>query len=163
MKRCARKSGWVLIETLVALTVLSIGMLAVNRALSQGLLLRANARDYTTARFLGEAKINDLLLQPILVEGANGSGGFGEVHPQFSYKWTVSRVTLPRPKLPQGLPIDARLMTPPVEFIGKVRLVVSWTRRGSEHETTFETMIGPDRLYTPKAEEEEPRAVRERR
>lgn len=160
MSRRTRTGGWALVETIVALAVLSIGMLAVNRALSQGLLLRANARDYTVARFLGEARMNDLLLQPILVEGARGSGEFGDDHPGFTYAWTVRRVNLPQPRLPRGIPIDIGRLARPVEFIGKVRLTVSWTRRGSPHETVFETLIGPERLYTPEAENEDSGATR---
>lgn len=141
--------GWILVETMVALMVLSIGGVAVNRAMQEALITRVMARDFTTARFLIEQVISEVELQPMLVEGASKSGGFGESHPQFSYQWEVSVVEIPQPELPPLA--TATIVQPiqyPVRYLGKIHVTVSWTRAGRSFERSLETLVSPERIYT---------------
>jgi hypothetical protein len=143
------KHGWVLLEAIVALTVLSVGVWAVNRALQDALLTRAMAQDYTQARFFLEQVISELELQPVLAEGASKSGTFGDDYPRFSYTWMVSKVDVPAPQIPpQLLAIMQTEPELPVPYLGKLRVTVNWTRAGRSFSRSLETLIAPNRLYT---------------
>lgn len=152
-----RRAGWILIETLVALMVLSIGILAVNRAMQEATLTRAMARDFTQARFLLEQVASELDLQPILIDGDTHQGDFGKDYPRFSYQWNVSRVDLPAPQLP---PLAQAALTQPLQlpssYLGKVTVKVSWTRAGRTFDRTLETLIAPEKMYTTENEQAVP-------
>ncbi|MCL4692976.1 MAG: hypothetical protein KJ060_10770 [Candidatus Hydrogenedentes bacterium] len=147
-------SGWILVETMVALMVLSIGGVAVNRAMQDALITRAMARDLTTARFLLEQVMSELELERTLIDGASESGDFGEDYPQFVYKWNVSVVPIPQPELP---PLATATLAQPVEYpvpyLGKIHVTVSWSRAGRPFERSLETLVSPDRVYTKEDEE----------
>ena len=146
--------GWILVETLVALMILSVGVVAVNQALQDALLTRAMARDFTQARFLLEQVVSDLELQPQLVEGTAKSGGFGEDFERFAYHYEVSRVNLPAPELPpaaRGMVVQPLQL--PVSYLGKIRVTVSWTRAGRTFERVLETLIAPEKLYIGQTDE----------
>ncbi|GMV90583.1 MAG: hypothetical protein AMXMBFR82_03610 [Candidatus Hydrogenedentota bacterium] len=153
-RRIQSCAGWILVETMVALMVLSIGGVAVNRAMQEALITRAMARDFTTARFLLEQVMSDLELQRALIEGASQSGGFGDDHPQFSYRWNVSTVPVPQPELP---PLATATLAQPVEYpvpyLGKIHVTVSWSRAGRAFERSLETLVSPDQVYTKEDEE----------
>ena len=150
------RHGWILVETLAALVVLSVGILAVNRSLGESLLTRAMARDYTQARFFLEQVMSELELQPVLVDGATGSGDFGKDNPRFSYSWAVSRVDLNLPALPpQILERFPNGVQPPVPYLGKISLTVKWTRSGRAFSRTAETLIDMRHLYVEKQQQQD--------
>jgi len=140
--------GWILMETLVALVVLSVGILATNRALGESLFTRAMAQDYTQARFFLEQVMSELELQPRLAENSTGQGDFGKDYPRFSYKWNVSRVDIPVPQIPPEIllnfPDGVKL---PVPYLGKISVTVSWTRREQTFSRTADTLISPQKLF----------------
>ena len=149
-------NGWILIETLVALVVLSIGIVAANRALGESLFTRAMAQDYTQARFFLEQVMSELELQPVLAENSTGKGDFGKDFPRFNYKWAVTRYDLPVPRIPPEIllnfPNGVQL---PVPYLGKISVTVSWTRREQTFTRTVETLIGPERLFVYEKVEEQ--------
>ncbi len=147
--RARRTEGWVLIETLVAMVLLSVGVLAMNRALREAMQTRAMARDYTTARFLLEEEMGELDMQPTLNEGDTGSGGFGEEHPRFTYSWSVVKVDVPVPPIPADL--QQFFLEPPTlpePHLGRISVTIKWTRSGRDYDATAETLIAARRLRT---------------
>ncbi|MDZ4860313.1 MAG: hypothetical protein SGI88_15150 [Candidatus Hydrogenedentes bacterium] len=147
MMRRSRKEGWVLMETLVALVLLSIGVLAINRALRETLATRAIARDYTTARFLLEEKMGELEIQTGHLEGASSAGDFGEKQQRFSYAWSVARVDLPEPVIPVELqPFVIDLPELPEPYLGRISVTISWTRAGRNYSATAESLLSSKRL-----------------
>lgn len=147
------KRGFVLIESLVALAVLSIGVIAVNRAMSEALTARALARDYTEARFLIEQKMGDLEAQPVLYDGAE-SGDFGQARPRFRWERTVEKIRVPEAETPQGVtPGVAFVYEAPVPFLVKISVTVRWTRARREYAETFQTLAGPDKVPNVNAVE----------
>lgn len=147
--RGRRNDGWVLVETLVALVLLSVGVLAINRALREALQTRALARDYTTARFLLEEKMGELEMQPVLNEGASGSGRFGDEHPRFSYSWSVAKVDMPAPPVPVELqPFFLEPPRLPEPYLGRISVTVKWTRAGRQYDAMTELLVGSKRLRT---------------
>ncbi|NUM56532.1 MAG: hypothetical protein HUU46_23110 [Candidatus Hydrogenedentes bacterium] len=147
--RARRNEGWVLIETLVAMVLLSVGVLAINRALLEARKTRAIAQDYTTARFLMEEKMGELELQPEMTEGDSGSGSFGDVNPRFSYSWSVAKVDIPTPAIPADLqPFFLEPPRLPDAYLGKISVTIAWTRADREFSATAETLIPGGRIRT---------------
>lgn len=145
--------GYILLETVVALLVLSIGGLAINRALHQALLARAQARDYTRARFLLDERLSLVEMQPVLTEGSQ-SGRFEDEFCEFAWTTTVSKVLLPMREALQGVPGDVlTTRTSPVRYMGKVRVTVQWHRAGQPFERSVETLVAPEKLFVPESAE----------
>lgn len=146
--RTRRNEGWVLIETLVAMVLLSVGVMAINRALVEALRTRAIAKDYTAARFLLDEKMGELEMQPMLNEGDSGAGQF-KAQEQFSFSWSVARVDLPTPPIPAEL--QQFFLEPPTlpePHLGRISVTVMWTRAGREFNATGETLISAKRILT---------------
>lgn len=140
-----KRRGYILVESLVAMTILSLGMISVSNALGQANYTRALARDRSDARFLLETVIGSVTIQPVIDTGT-WAGSFRD-HPRFAYEYTVRVASIPEPPMPPARPgqvsEDYEL---PVSVIGHIRVAVTWTRRGSEYSETFETLFSPERL-----------------
>lgn len=140
-----RPRGYILVESLVAMTILSLGMISVSNALGQANYTRALARDRSDARFLLETVIGSVTIQPV-IDAGTWTGAFRD-HPRFSYEYTVRVASIPEPPRPPARPgevtEDYEL---PVSVIGHIRVTVKWTRLGDAYSETFETLFSPERL-----------------
>jgi type II secretory pathway pseudopilin PulG len=142
--------GWILLETIVAMAVLSIGVVAVNRAIGEALVTRALARDYTEAWLLLEQKLAEAEMQPVLVADTRDKGGFGDAYPRFTWFWDVKAVEVPSPSLPEGVAsLIGQRFEPPVRYLGRLAVTVRWTRKGNTYERALETIIPPERFFMP--------------
>ncbi|MBI4560128.1 MAG: hypothetical protein HY706_21245 [Candidatus Hydrogenedentes bacterium] len=150
MRRPTTIRGYILVEAMVAMVVLSLGILALRSAQQQTTLARGQARDYTQARFLLERLIAELEILPILREGAS-SGVFEGDFSRFRWSRTVSRVSLPGMEPPVQL-LPGMMVQAPDAFVGKITATVFWTRSGQEFQETVETLVAPAKL--PQAENE---------
>lgn len=156
--------GYILIETVVAMTVLAITILGVQRGISQALTARARTMDFTMARFLIEEKTNQLLLQP-LVQPGQGQGTFDAPHDRFQFRWSIKRIDIPLPPIPpqpEGSAFNVKALTDAlVKYMGKVEVTVSWERSGQKFERVGETLIpggtiavaGRTQLWQPEQKE----------
>ena len=145
------RAGYIFVETVVAMGVLSISTLVIQDALRQGIMTRRQAQDYTTARILLEQVAGEqalLLQQP---EGS-GSGRFPPPHESYSFEWTLERVDVPLPPLPPD-------MTPPereyfvehyVDYLGKLTVRIKWRRGGVDLEALGETLLRPALIWLPE-------------
>lgn len=149
-----RATGYILVETLVALTVLSISALGIQRAISQAALTRGLAQDYTTVQLLGDNMMATLDLEYFQLHETTEEGAFPEPYGRFRYALEVSRVTVPRPELPGTIPPERRkeLEKRYHGEMPKVRLEIFWTRSGLEYSRVFETLLGTERLWLPPVE-----------
>ena len=146
----SRNLGYILFETLVAMTLLSIGLIAINRAMRETILVRGVSRDHTQARFLLEDLIGNLELQPELNE-TSGSGRFEGELSRFSYKWAVSKVEVPEPPLPPDMPPEeAEKFKLSAPYLAKIEATVSWQRSGRSYEQTAQTLWTPEKLFVPE-------------
>jgi len=148
-----RRGGYILVEALVAMTLLSLGMISISNALGSANYTRAVARDRTDARFLLEELVGSIEIQP-LIEAETVEGQF-EKYPRFSYSYTVDILEIPAPPIPpevqaqrnqslqQQQPEEIEL---PVAAIGRIRATVFWTRLGDPYNETVETLVQPERL-----------------
>lgn len=149
--RCGR--GYIFVETLVAMAVLSISTVVVQEAIRQAILARGEAMDYTTARFLIEKVISDRMLVFEQPEG-KGQGIFDPPFERFSYSWEVLRVEIPMPELPSTMtPEEMRqFRTNYVKFIGKLGVKVTWSRAGTPFTAIAETLLRRDLVWMPPDE-----------
>ncbi|MCH7909983.1 MAG: hypothetical protein IIB38_10245, partial [Candidatus Hydrogenedentes bacterium] len=63
-------SGYILLETAVALVLLSVGATTVHRTIQEAIRTRGQAQDYTRVRFLLDQVVADIEIQPELTEHA---------------------------------------------------------------------------------------------
>ena len=152
------RRGYVLVETIVAMGVLSIGAAAMQGAVRQAIVTRGQAMDYTVARFLLERVTAEFDMQPMLEEG-EGEGQFPAPNERFSYQWAITKVEIPEPEIPRQIsPEEAqRLLKKLKGYMGKLTVRVAWSRAGVEFDAVGETFIAPEKLWLPPhAEGEQP-------
>ena len=78
--------GYIFVESLVAMAILSVSAVAIQEAIRQAIIARGEAMDYTTARFLIEKVMADRMLVFEQPEGG-GAGAFDAPFERFSYSW----------------------------------------------------------------------------
>ncbi len=148
--RIATTFGYVMVETVVAMGLLSVSMIAIHGSIRQTVIARGQAQDYTIARFLLEEVVAEKELLPEVIEG-RGGGRFPAPCSRFRHEWEITRVTLPRPPIPPGFPperyqeLERRFM----KYIGKLQVRITWTRAGQDFEVVGETLLRPGQLWTP--------------
>ncbi len=148
-----RRAGYIFVETVVAMGVLSLSTLVIQGALRQAILTRAQVQDYTTARFLLEQVAGEQALLFQQPEGS-GSGQCPEPYQDFSYEWKIERVDVPLPERVASLPPEARVHFEEnfVDYMGKLTVRVTWKRGGADFEALGETLLRPELLWLPEEE-----------
>lgn len=148
-----KRLGYILVETIVSMGLLSVGMIAINGAVSQAIITRGQAQDYTIARFLMEQIDNEKEIEPS-IEAGSGQGVFPGEYSRFSYEWRISPVTFPMPQLPPDmhpeLASDLNDTLAKLCRIGKLRIVIRWHRAGLDFEAVGETLLRPGQLWNPE-------------
>lgn len=143
-----RAPGYILLEALVAMGLLSVSLLVIHRDLQQAVQVRALARDFTQARFLLEQVMADVALQAQLPESER-TGTFPAPLTRFSWRWKVSKLALPAPQVaPQQLANYPGLALP-CSYMMKVEAWVSWERNGVTRQEKAETLYPPEKLFVP--------------
>ncbi len=142
------RRGYIFVETLVAMAILSISILVIQDAVRQAILTRAQARDYTTARFLLERIQARRMLVYEQPEG-EGSGTFEEPFERFSYEWRVQRVEVPKPDMPPDMPPEEikQFNDTFKGFLGRLTVKVRWNRAGTDFDATAETLLRPELVW----------------
>ncbi len=150
MSGLRKRAGYILVETIVAMGLLSIGAVTIQSAIRQAIITRGQAQDYTTARFLLEKVVNKFELQPQVKE-SSGQGTFDSPNDRFSYQWEIKKVEVPKPEIP--LDIEEvereRLEKLFTGYMGKVAVRIAWTRAGKDFEAIGETLLLPEKLWLP--------------
>lgn len=150
----ARAAGYILIETAVAVLLLSVGAFAVHRTIQEAIRTRGQAQDYTRARFLLDQRMAEVLAQPVMVE-ARAQGRFSGQDDRFSWSSAIRRVNTPVPRTPLRPPREGAPLAAPFEFprsrdyLAAVQVTVSWERGGMNFSETYETLLPPQRLWQP--------------
>lgn len=143
------QQGYLLVETIVSMAVLSISMVFIHAGVEQAIIARGQAQDYTTARFVLQEVVADIELQPQFVEGS-GEGTY-KGDPRFTYTWEITKATVPRPPLPADLDEAQRQLLEQyfTGYMPKLKVVVKWHRAGYDFESVGETLFGPEKLWVP--------------
>ena len=85
------KSGFTLLETMVAVCIIAIVLVSVYKLQAQTIVMNIDAKFYTTAPFLAQSKLTEIELSP-LSELADSSGDFGEEFSGYSYTISVGDI-----------------------------------------------------------------------
>lgn len=141
--------GYILVEAVTAMAVLSITAVAVQRAVHTAALARGLAQDYTTAQFLLDRLVADQSLQPRIAAGESHEGVFPPPHERFSYRWSLEKldITMPEPPLALAPEQRAALTSGLLNFMGKLHIEVTWNRGGEQFSADGETLLSPDRVW----------------
>ncbi len=143
--------GFIFVETLVAMAILSVSVIIIQESLRQAIYARAQSQDYTTARFLLERIAGEQALKFQQAEG-RGSGRFPAPYERFSYKWELRKVDVPRPPLPPYLNPQERERFEEhfVDYMGMLKVYIHWQRGGADFDSRGETLLRPGLLWLPK-------------
>ena len=90
-------SGLTLLEVLIAMTIMSITLVALSRSQSQSLSITGESRSMTTVLMLAQNKMAEIESKNPL-DNMNDSGDFGNDYPDFSWKVKVSNSEIPHLK-----------------------------------------------------------------
>lgn len=141
-----QRRGYILVETLVAMGVLSVGMVAVGNALHQAHMMRAIAKDRTDARFLLEQVTGTVELRTV-IEPTAEAGVFPD-HPRYQYSYAIDLIQMEMPKpAPSLSPTLTRRLRVVPPLIPRLRVSVKWQRMGGAYEEVFETLLPPERIH----------------
>lgn len=135
--------GFMLLEAMVALAILSVGIVTVMQSFSSALRVSKTGYNSTIATFLAQSKLSDLEREGSWTK-ENLSGDFGKVYPNFKWEAEVSPV-----ELDKLIPENLRVKTGEEKEEGEgnkqevnlLNLTVSWIERGVEEEAVFATYI----------------------
>ena len=151
--------GYILLEATVAMVVLGAGAYAVHGAIRQALITRAQAQDYTHARFLLERLIAEREIQPELKPGTD-SGRFTGEWNRFDWQYQVRMVYVPLPSKPPINPTPRKPGERPIAFeysikhIMHIRATVSWVRSGRSFSESIETLFNPSKFWERRIEKD---------
>ena len=79
--------GFTLLETMIALAIISIALVSIYRMHAQTIAMNAAARFYTIAPLLAQGKLAELETRG-LADLSEQSGDFEDLYP--GYRWTIS-------------------------------------------------------------------------
>lgn len=151
-RRSQSLGGYILVEAVVALVLLSVGAMTVHRTIQEAIRTRGQAQDYTHARFLLTQIVAGLEIEPELLVHSS-QGRFSGEHNRFSWAYRVQRADFPKPKRPLRPPPKGTKQNQKIEYaegqdyLAHVRVSVSWTRSGLAFSESYETLLGPDQLW----------------
>ncbi|HOP28477.1 MAG TPA: prepilin-type N-terminal cleavage/methylation domain-containing protein [Spirochaetota bacterium] len=114
-------NGFVLIEVLIAVTILSVVLLSVYSGISSGINIISNSRNYTTAMMAGKSLMNEFRSNNM--RGADMKDVPVEGYPDFRYDRTSERYDNP---LFGPLPVK------------KTEITVKWKYKGIENNFTLQ-------------------------
>lgn len=152
-----RLRGYILVETVVAMSILAVSSVALQRSVQTAIQARGLAQDYITVRFLLSQLLSEIDLQPALEEQEH-RGQFNGVNKRFAYVWSVERVPVPMPEIPANVKpeVRQRILHQFKKYMGRVRITISWSRAGLAQEIVSETLISPERMWLPAADRDDP-------
>jgi Tfp pilus assembly protein PilV len=85
-----RLSGFILLEVLVSILILSIGLVAVMGAFSSSTKIIATTRNYAEVVQLAEQKMFDIQNTPMDQWRTRDSGDFGDKYPEYSWEYEIT-------------------------------------------------------------------------
>lgn len=152
------KQGYILIETIVAMALLSISMLVIQQSLQQAILVRGRVLDYSNARLLLQQKMGEVEVQYELPESEE-FGRFAPPYERFGWEWKLELLKVPRPQLPDFVKEEKRkqLKRQFKPYMGKLTVTIDWERGGEPFSVTGQTLLKPEHIWIPEDQREQMR------
>lgn len=124
----SHNNGAFLLEALIAVTILSVGLVAIIKSFTMGIEAHKRSQEYLTASILLENKLTDLLIGRYIDEEMELAGDFEE--PFLGYRYVISIDSLDHH-----------------EFLKKVKVFIFWKGRGKERSLDAATyfFVRPER------------------
>jgi general secretion pathway protein I len=125
--RVTYRTGFTLIEVVVAIAILSVGLTVIIELFAGGLRLARVSEEYTKAVNYGRIKMEEIAVKPKMEEGSE-EGKFDE-----TFRWQVGV------KKVDVLPIEKKPdFEVPVELF-QIQVKVTWKSGSKERSTSVET------------------------
>jgi len=130
--RCqlSAKQGFTLMEVLVALAVLSLGLVLVLQIISASLQAEGLSNFLTKATFLAQEKLAEQFMSDYS-ELKDASGDFGETHPGFNWETKITSINLSHPEN----------LDPDEDELRKIELNISWKVRNKLQKLNMVTFV----------------------
>ena len=142
------KKGFTLLEVMVAVAILSLGLIIAIQSFSVSLRIAETSLNLSKAALLAQRKLSEIELEGFSFESLN-SGDFGENYPDFGWETDITPVELKEPLIEAGLEdmfafheeplIEAGLEDMPVLY--QVAITIFWQERGKRRDLTFTTYL----------------------
>lgn len=147
----AKRRGYILVETITAMAILSITAITAQRAIQVAIQARGLAQDYATAQLLLENLVADQSLQPRISLGAHEAGTFPAPYERFQYVWHLDPASIPFPEIPPGLPPGqvAAAEQSFIRYMGRLQVSITWSRAGQAMEIEGDTLLHPGQVWIP--------------
>ncbi|MCK4948289.1 MAG: prepilin-type N-terminal cleavage/methylation domain-containing protein [Candidatus Aureabacteria bacterium] len=126
------KKGFTLLEVMVAVAILSLGLIIAIQSFSVSLRIAETSLNLSKAALLAQRKLSEIELEGFSFESLN-SGDFGENYPDFGWETDITPVELKEPL------IEAGLEDMPVLY--QVAITIFWQERGKRRDLTFTTYL----------------------
>ena len=135
MKRLQKVKGFFLLEVMVAVAILSIGLVVIIESFSLSLRATNSAYNLSTATLLAQKIVSEVRSGEYPDEGET-SGDFGEDWPQF--RWKLNSVSIPLSDLH---PLEDRAVETEEADLMKVTISVFWKDRGGQRDLKVTTYL----------------------
>lgn len=142
--------GYILLETIVAVIILSLSIVGIQSAMQQTLQMRGRSEDLTHARFLLEKTLAEIALRPRVEESSVGNYmplfelADPEDYSRFHISYDIQRV-------PINAAYDIPNLSPDLcvnkYFMVRIHVEVTWTRGETEYTEHMETLLDAKRLF----------------
>jgi general secretion pathway protein I len=128
--RKSKRSGFTLIEMIVATLLLAIAVVGALAAYAAATQSAATSERLHTVALLAQRRLTELELQSDTLSGGEQQGDFGENYPEYRWKQIVE----------------------PTEYqdLYKVTLAIQWGSQNGPRERTFTTFIRSDQNEVPQ-------------
>jgi hypothetical protein len=148
-----RRRGYIMVETLVAMTILSISSFAIQRAIYQAVSARREAEQITIARYLLEHLVAKIEMRPEMAL-ESGQGDFvADGFPNLAYAYEVSRIEAPLRGRAARFLNDPQVSQHYQDYIGKLTVRIFNVVEGPDNPIAVgETLLQPSQLWLPEAE-----------
>jgi general secretion pathway protein I len=84
--------GFTLLEVMVSVAIIAIVLVSIIRLQGQTILMNESSRFYSTAPFLAQSEMAEILSDPL--NAGSTSGDFGQDHPGFTWEIDIEPVNI---------------------------------------------------------------------
>jgi general secretion pathway protein I len=105
--------GFTLLEVMVSVAVIAIVLVSIMRLQGQTILMNESSRFYSTAPFLAQSKMADILADPL--NAGSNAGDFDKDHPGYAWKADIETIHL---DVIEGAKLELKKADVVIEFNG---------------------------------------------